>query len=130
MDCAATTTRYRSARRKPRASGRSQIATRFAGTPEVFDFWGRPLYAGRKAPLTGLHALESIPLVITRWQSSMGHAKAYLNPEVLSRHPSGRTCESSIYEETRNLNIHFVESSPFSAGRMSTRSEGRRRSGR
>ena len=54
--------------------------------------------------MTGLHALESTPLVTTRWQPLTAHAKAYLRPE-----------------ETRNLNIHFVESSRFSAGRMSMR---------
>ncbi len=40
-------------------------------------------------------------------QPLTGHAKAYLNPE-----------------ETREPNIHFVESSPFSAGRMSNHSRG------
>jgi len=58
---------------------------------------------GRKAPLTGLHALESTPLVTTRWRPSTFHAKASLRTE-----------------ETRNLELPFGESSPFRAGRMST----------
>jgi len=52
--------------------------------------------------LTGLYALESTPLVTTRWLPSTFHAKAYLRTE-----------------ETRNLNIHFVDSRVFRRGRMS-----------
>ena len=52
--------------------------------------------------MTGLYALESTPLVTTRWRPSTFHAKAYLRTE-----------------ETRNLNIHFVDSRVFRRGRMS-----------
>jgi len=53
--------------------------------------------------LTGLYALERTPLVTTRWRPSTFHAKAYLRTE-----------------ETRNLNIHFVDSCVFRRRRMSS----------
>jgi hypothetical protein len=56
--------------------------------------------------LTRLYALKSTPLVTTRWLPLTFHAKAYLRTE-----------------ETRNLNIHFVDSRVFRRGRMSTEAQ-------
>ncbi len=55
-----------------------------------------------KVPLTGLYALERTPSVIIGKQPLREDAKAYFAPE-----------------ETRNLELPFGDSSPFSAGRMS-----------
>jgi hypothetical protein len=73
------------------------LSWRQAGFP-----WKRPASLDGKAPLTGLHPLQCTSSVIIGRLPSQGHAKASLNPE-----------------ETRKLKLHFVESSPFSAGRMS-----------
>ena len=57
---------------------------------------------GRKAPLTGLYALQSTSVLTTGRRPSTWDAKAYF-----------------ATEETCNLELPFGESSPFSAGRMS-----------
>jgi hypothetical protein len=62
----------------------------------------RPARLDGKAPLTGLYPLQCTSSVTIGRLPLKGHAKASLNPE-----------------ETRNLKLHFVESSPFRAGRMS-----------
>jgi hypothetical protein len=61
--------------------------------------------AGRKAPLTGLHALQRTSLVIIGRRPSTDHAKASLSPE-----------------ETCNLELPFGESSPFTGGGCQRRS--------
>ncbi|SMP09452.1 hypothetical protein SAMN06265347_103122 [Halobellus salinus] len=62
----------------------------------------RPARLDGKAPLTGLYPLQCTFSVIIGRLPLRGHAKACLNPE-----------------ETRSLKLHLVESSRFSAGRMS-----------
>ncbi len=63
----------------------------------------RPARLDTKALLIGPYPLQRTSSVTIGQLPSKGHAKAFFNPE-----------------ETRNLKLHFVESSPFSAGRISS----------